>query len=199
MLIGVFTLLKFHPQEILNSSRFNKAMKKLATVILIVSMGVAPVFVFYPKTVEARASHHSLPSAKSAIVIDQKTGKTLFSRSSQTKRAPASTVKLLTALVVLDALQLDSVVRIPSGVVGVQPSRINLRTGEQFYVRDLLKAVLIGSANDAARALAIVTAGSEYQFAQRMNQKASALGALRSNFVTSNGLPAKNQYSTVYD
>lgn len=139
------------------------------------------------------------PTAKSALIIDRTSGEVLFSRSPNIKLAPASTTKILTALVVVDELPLNHIVNVSSQAVGVQPSRINLRAGEQFYVRDLLKALLINSANDAAVALAVAVSGSEWRFAQKMNQKAKSLGALNSNFVHASGLPAENQYSTVSD
>lgn len=168
---------------------------KICLIFLTVSS-----LVFTPKSFsETPIPYHLLPTAKSAIIVEKTTGRVLFERQPNLKLPPASTVKLLTALVVLDRLTLDQVVTVHRSVVGTQPSRINLRAGEQFYVRDLVKAVLISSANDAARALAIAVAGSEWKFASLMNSKAKSLGATNSNFVTASGLPAENQYSTVSD
>ena len=115
------------------------------------------------------------------------------------KRAPASTTKLLTVMVALDHLPLDREVRIPDGMQYIQPSKIGLSTGERFYVRDLVKAALIRSANDAAEALAVLTAGSRSGFAQLMNRKVQSIGASNSRFVNPSGLPASGQYSTAYD
>ncbi len=162
----------------------------------IISLTVALHIIFCSAPAHLHAA--GLPSGKSVLVTDP-AGERLFARATQVKRAPASTIKLLTALVVMDELPLDSVVVVHRSVQGTQPSRINLSGGERFYTRDLLRALLIGSANDAARALAIAAGGSEYAFAKKMNQKAKALGARQSNFITPNGLPAKSQYSTAAD
>lgn len=169
--------------------------------ICVYFLAVAFVFHWYGGSLSARAASSSgaLPKAKSALVIDSASGKVLFSRLSHTKRQPASTVKLMTALVAMDTLPLDDVVTIDASVTRTQPTHIHLRPGERFYVRDLLRAVLINSANDAAKALAVASAGSEWRFVSRMNEKAKALGATHSHFMTPNGLPAENQYSTAYD
>lgn len=137
--------------------------------------------------------------APSAVLLDGRTQKIIYAREPHAKRAPASTTKLLTAMVALDHLSLDKIVQIPGGLENIQPSKIGLHAGERFYVRDLIKAALIKSANDAAEALAILTAGSKAGFAQLMNQKVKSIGANNSHFVNPNGLPASGQYSTAYD
>lgn len=138
-------------------------------------------------------------AAPSVVLLDGQSQRVLFSRDPNSKRAPASTTKLLTAMVVLDHLDLDKIIHVSSAVEGVQPSNIRLRGGERFYVRDLVKALLINSANDAALTLAIATAGSQHSFASLMNQKARSIGAADSRFVHPAGLPAAGQYSTAYD
>lgn len=137
--------------------------------------------------------------APSVVLLDGQSQRVVFSRSPNSKRAPASTTKILTAMVVLDHLDLSQVVQVSSAVEGIQPSKIQLHGGEQFYVRDLMKALLINSANDAALALAIAAAGSQTKFSLWMNQKAHDLGAANSRFVHPAGLPASGQYSTAYD
>ena len=138
-------------------------------------------------------------SATSAILLDSQTNRVIYSKSPNLKRAPASTTKILTAMVVKENISLDKVVSISSRVENVEPTKIFLKGGEKFYVRDLVRAILIKSANDAAEALAIAVSGSRAGFAKLMNQKVKDLGARRSRFVNPNGLPAKNQYSTVSD
>ncbi len=137
--------------------------------------------------------------APSAVLLDGRTQQIIYARAPHTKRAPASTTKLLTVMVALDHLSLDEIVQIPHGMQYIQPSKIGLYTGERFYVRDLVKAALIKSANDAAEALAILTAGSRPAFARLMNQKVQSIGAENSRFVNPSGLPASGQYSTAYD
>ncbi len=153
-------------------------------------------FLFSPALAEAGSI--TLVAA-SAVLLDGQTQQILYARAPHTKRAPASTTKLLTVMVALDHLSLDKIVQIPGGLEYIQPSKIGLHEGELFYVRDLVKAALIKSANDAAVALAILTAGSTSAFAKLMNQKIKSIGASNSHFVNPNGLPASGQYSTAYD
>ena len=137
--------------------------------------------------------------APSAVLLDGRTQQILYAKEPYAKRAPASTTKLLTLMVALDHLSPDKIVQIPGGLEYIQPSKIGLHAGERFYVRDLVKAALIKSANDAAEALAILTAGSRSAFAQLMNRKVKSIGAKDSHYVNPNGLPASDQYSTAYD
>ena len=149
-------------------------------------------------TSSAEAASISL-LAPSAVLLDGATQEIIYARDPYAKRAPASTTKLLTVMVALDHLSLDQIVQIPSGLEYIQPSKIGLHAGERFYVRDLVKAALIKSANDAAEALAILTAGSRSEFSRLMNQKVKSIGGSGSHFVNPNGLPASGQYSTAYD
>lgn len=106
----------------------------------------------------------------------------------------------MTALIVLETLPLDHVVTIGPRPALVQPSMIYLKEGEQYYVRDLLYALLLKSANDAAVALAEAVSGSEAAFARKMNDRAKSLGAKKTHFVNAHGLPSKQeQYSIPYD
>jgi D-alanyl-D-alanine carboxypeptidase len=123
----------------------------------------------------------------------------IFSRNPQMRFHPASTVKLLTALVVLDRMSLDDRVVIKSSAVNVQPTKAGLTKGASYSVRDLLKVLLATSANDAGVALAQAVAGSESDFALLMNKKARAIGAKRSRFTNATGLPDKRQVTTAYD
>lgn len=138
-------------------------------------------------------------TAPSALLLDPGTDRILYSRAPHRKQSPASTAKVMTALVALDALPLDQWVRISSRVEAIAPSKLYLRGGDRLKVRDLIKAVLMKSANDAAAALAIEVAGSEWSFAQKMNEKARQLGAHNTQFTNASGLPADGQYSTAYD
>jgi len=138
-------------------------------------------------------------TASSAVLIDQSSNRILFSKTPNLRRPPASTTKLLTSLVVIRAMDLNKIVTIPASVEKVQPSKIHLRRGERYRVRELLRALLINSANDAAEALALATAGSRPAFAALMNRRARAIGCRGSHFVNPSGLPAKAQYSTASD
>ncbi|HNX69343.1 MAG TPA: peptidoglycan-binding protein [Candidatus Omnitrophota bacterium] len=150
--------------------------------------------VFPPRVAEAASLSLAAPSV---VLLDG--GTVVYAKFPHAKRAPASTTKLVTVMVALDHLPLDRIVTIPPGLEYIQPSKIGLYGGERFYVRDLVKAALVKSANDAAEALAILTAGSRPAFARLMNQKAQSVGAYNSRFVNPAGLPAEGQYSTAFD
>ena len=137
--------------------------------------------------------------AESLIVIDANTGETLAQKYADTRRAVASTQKLLTALVVLDHGNINRRVVIQPEDTRVEPSKLYLKAGDVYSRRQLLKGILIKSANDAAMALARDTAGSVPAFAQLMNRKARQLGAFHSNFINPHGLTASGQYSTARD
>lgn len=138
-------------------------------------------------------------SAPSAILLDGQNHRVLFSKTPHQKRAPASTTKILTAILAVEHLNLNQVITIPAFAESIEPSKIHLRKGERYYVRDLVEATLISSANDAAEVLGWAVAGSQSKFSTMMTQKAHAIGAKRSRFVRGSGLPAKGQYSTAYD
>jgi serine-type D-Ala-D-Ala carboxypeptidase (penicillin-binding protein 5/6) len=143
----------------------------------------------------------SAPSirASSYLLIDARTGRPLVGRSADVVRSVASTQKLLTALVVLDAGSLDKKVTVQSTDTQVEPTKLGLRAGETYTRRTLLYAFLIKSANDIGKVLARDVAGSQGAFAERMNAKARALGMRASYFVNPHGLTAPGQRSTARD
>jgi D-alanyl-D-alanine carboxypeptidase (penicillin-binding protein 5/6) len=136
--------------------------------------------------------------AQSAVMIDARTGDVLFQKNADQRRVPASTQKLLTALIIARHTNLDQVVTVPPEATRVSPTKLGLRAGERYTRRALLEAFIVKSSNDAAATLAIDYAGSEEAFAAKMNQYAWQLGARSSHFVNSHGLPAE-QYSTARD
>ncbi len=136
--------------------------------------------------------------AKSAILIDADTGRTLFQKNADATRQVASTQKLLTALLVAEGGNLDAPVVIQLGDTLVEPTKAGFRAGQVYPRRQLLTALLVHSCNDAAVALARDQAGSVTAFADLMNSRAAALGARSSHFVNPNGLPA-SQFSTARD
>lgn len=138
-------------------------------------------------------------TAPSAIIVEPFSQKIIYSRAPHRRQSPASTVKIMTALVALDHLPLDQWVTVSPNVEPIEASKLYLKAGDRLRVRDLLKAVLMKSANDAAATLAIAVAGSERAFGELMTEKARSLGAVNTRFVNSTGLPTEGQYSTVYD
>lgn len=137
--------------------------------------------------------------AASYLLLDARTGQHLAGRSFETARGVASTQKLVTALVVLDAGNLDKKVRVQASDVAVEPTRLGIRPGEVYTRRELLYAFLVKSANDVANVLARDNAGSISAFADKMNAKVRALGCSNSHFKNPHGLTVGGQYSTARD
>jgi D-alanyl-D-alanine carboxypeptidase (penicillin-binding protein 5/6) len=137
--------------------------------------------------------------ASSYILIDARNGSVLAARNADTVRGVASTQKLLTALVVAEAGDLDKTVRIAASDVQVEPSKLGVKPGEVYTRRQLLYAFLIKSSNDVANVLARDNAGSIGAFCAKMNAKARSVGATQSCFCNPHGLTARGQYSSARD
>jgi D-alanyl-D-alanine carboxypeptidase (penicillin-binding protein 5/6) len=138
-------------------------------------------------------------TAKSAILFDANTGRVILKKNENEKRPVASTQKLLTAYIVANAGDLSQMVTIKEADTNVEPTKLYVRPGQKYSREQLLRALLIKSPNDVARALARDNAGSLPDFADRMNSTMRALGGYSSNFVNPNGLPADDQYSCARD
>ncbi len=138
-------------------------------------------------------------TARAAIVVDKETEQVMFARNPNMPLPPASTTKLLTAVVAMKSGRLDRNVKVSKHASSMQPSKIFLQPGWTMNMRDLVYAMLLKSANDASVVVAEGLAGSVQSFSRRMNTTAKSLGARRSNFVNPNGLPAKGHYSTAAD
>ncbi len=137
-------------------------------------------------------------SARSALIVDGQ-GKILYERNANQRLPNASTTKVLTAMVVIDNAALEDVVTVSHAASKAPPSRLGFAPGERYTVLELLYALLLESANDAAVALAEHVAGSQERFAKLLNQKARSLGATNTHFVTPNGLHSPGHYTTARD
>lgn len=138
-------------------------------------------------------------TAASALLMDADTGAILFARSHRDQRPPASTTKIMTALLVLEEGQLDDRVVITDRAAGIRGTGLGLRRGQQLTLRDLLWAILLKSANDAALAAAEHVGGSEERFVARMNAKAASLGMEGTHFANPHGLDEPDHFSTAND
>ena len=136
--------------------------------------------------------------ATTAIAVDATTGRQLYGKQEDRKIYPASTTKVLTALLVLENLDLDQEVEVSRNAI-VGESSIYLEEGEVITIRDLLHGLLLKSGNDAAVALAEAVAGSVKEFAVMMNERAAELGCVNSNFKNPHGLPNEEHYTTAQD
>jgi len=137
--------------------------------------------------------------AESAATIDSFTGEFLFLKNENAPQYPASSTKILTALLVIEAGDLDKVVTVDLSDTKVEPSSLELKPGEQYTRRQLLFGLMLKSANDVAKALARDNADSVEAFAEKMNRRAVELGATNSHFVNPNGLHNPDHYTTAHD
>lgn len=137
--------------------------------------------------------------AESVLVVDMATNRNLYAKNADQKRAVASTQKIITALCILDAGNLDKVVTISAHDANCEPTKLYLKPGEQYTRRELLKVLMVKSANDVSRALARDVAGSVENFAVLMNRKCQQLGMRNSHFKNPHGLTEPGQYSTARD
>ncbi|MEI8230132.1 MAG: serine hydrolase [Candidatus Peregrinibacteria bacterium] len=138
-------------------------------------------------------------SASGAIVIDLKTGQTLFSLQGNVERPMASLTKLMTALLIVEHHDLDTWVPVPQTIAQTKGSLAYLAPGEEYRAGDLLSALLIPSANDAAVTLARFHSGTESTFVEEMNARAKALGLTSTQYANPSGLDDPRQWSTPRD
>ena len=135
-------------------------------------------------------------SARSALLLDGDTGQILWEKNARERSLIASTTKIMTALVALEHLDLDTVVEVPPEAVGIEGSSMYLTAGERLTVRDLLYGMMLRSGNDAAAALAVTVSGSQAKFAAEMNRKAEELGLRDIHFANPHGLDSEENYAT---
>lgn len=170
------------------------------------SSGNAPRSMQVPPPVSAPVRVAAVPLtapprvfAESAIVVDIESGRVLYAKNADERRAVASTQKILTAMCVIDAGNIDRNITISASDGRVEPTKLWLSPGEVYTRRELTRVLMVSSANDVARTLARDAAGSQEAFAAMMNRKAASLGMRNSNFKNPHGLTEDGQYSTARD
>lgn len=137
--------------------------------------------------------------AVSACLIDADDNGVLYGKDEDKIMHPASTTKIMTAILALESGKLDEPLVITPEAVNTEPSSLGLRLGDKITLREALTGMMIVSGNDAAVAVAQTVAGSVPAFAKMMNDKARELGALNTHFVNPHGLTAQGHYSTAHD
>ena len=141
-------------------------------------------------------------NSSSCLLMDVKTGKIIYAKNAYEKMYPASTTKLMTAILTLENCKLTDTAIVSHNAIYSIPvgySHASLKEDEELTIEQLLNVLLIPSANDAAIVLAEHISGSVEEFSKLMNEKAKSLGCLNTNFVNPNGIQNKNHYSTAYD
>ena len=138
-------------------------------------------------------------SAQSAVLIDADSGQILYGKQENERLPMASTTKIMTALCAVELSDVTDVITVSPAAVGVEGSSVYLYEGEQLTLGQLLYALLLESANDAAVAIAIGVAGSVEEFVAYMNQKAEELRLQDTHFENPHGLDAEEHYTTAYD
>lgn len=138
-------------------------------------------------------------SAESAIVIDAETGKVLWEKDADTPRFPASTTKILTALLLIENTKPDDIITAPADIEKVTEASMHLKPGEKITAGDMLYALMLRSANDGCVAVAVHISGSVEKFVELMNKRAKELGCTNSNFHNPNGLNDDLHTTTAHD
>ncbi|SEP37466.1 D-alanyl-D-alanine carboxypeptidase family protein [Propionispora vibrioides] len=159
---------------------------------------LALVLLLYPAAGAAAAAVPDI-KANAAILMDAKTGQVLYNKNMNKRGAPASTTKILTAILAIESGRLDEMTKVSVKASSTPGSSMHLYPGQLISLRELVTGLLLRSGNDAAVAIAEYLAGSSEAFVDLMNQKAAALGALHSHFCNPNGLSAAGHYSTAFD
>ena len=153
---------------------------------------------------EVKEDNSLASNAKSAILIEATTGDIIYEKNSHEKLAPASMTKMMSMILILEAIEnnvvkWDDIITISENASGMGGSQILLETNEKMSVKDLFKGVAVASGNDAVVALAEATYGSVDEFVKKMNEKAKSLGLMDTNFKNVHGLDVENHYSSAYD
>ncbi len=138
-------------------------------------------------------------AARGAIVIDAATGAPLYEKNAEEAQYPASTTKIMTALLVIEAGDLDRLMEVADEDSKVGESSLEIKPGEQFTRRDALYGLMLKSANDVAHALGRDNAGSMEAFAEKMTRRAEELGARNTHFMNPHGLHHKHHYTSPHD
>lgn len=166
-------------------------MKKILCIMALIALALVPGLLAAPvkPAINARAS----------ILIDAASGRPIYSKNAWAIMAPASTTKIMTAVLALEKLPLDRAVTIRSSAASQEGTSMGLKNQEQRTVRELLYGLMLESGNDAAAALAEAVSGSEEKFAVLMTEKARAIGMKNTVFKNASGLPEIGHYTTAYD
>ncbi|MFH2012718.1 MAG: D-alanyl-D-alanine carboxypeptidase [Pseudomonadota bacterium] len=166
-----------------------------------VIIGIWALFLllFFQSESNPQTSPDNIVTAKAAFLMDADTGAILYEKNPDLPLPPASTTKVMTAIVALEETSPDAFIKVSKDATLVPPCKIGLRSGERWQIEDLIFSILLNSANDASVVLAKGTAGSVQEFTRLMNLKAKEAGAYNTHFVNPHGLDQRDHYATVRD
>jgi D-alanyl-D-alanine carboxypeptidase (penicillin-binding protein 5/6) len=178
-------------------SKINYKPWKIKFYLIIISI----LILYAPAAKAAVSDSIAVPdvTAEAAVLLDAGSGQVLFEKNARQRRPPASTTKIMTALLALEGGDLHQDVTVSPWAASVGEASLDLRAGEQLTLEDLIYGALLESGNDACVAIAEHIAGTEPNFVMLMNQKAKLLGAEDTSFKNTNGLPAEGHYTTAKD
>ena len=168
----------------------------------IISILLTIILLFLPILSFSDNSQSPQITAGSAILIDSSSGKVLYEKNANQKMYPASTTKILTAILALESCKLSDKISVSYDAIKTIPSGYSiapLQAGEEFTLEQLLKVMLVHSANDAANVIAFYMDGSIEAFADRMNAKLQELGLNDTHFTNPSGMHDSNHYTTAHD
>ena len=174
-------------------------MKK---IIISLILFLIPIYIYASETVSNETALAT--NAKSAVTLEQSTGRILYDKNSHERIAPASMTKMMSLLLIMEKIDSGKIkmtdkVSISKNASSMGGSQILLEEGEEMSVEDLIKGIAIASGNDAVVAMAEFVAGTEEEFVKLMNKKARELGLNDTNFENCHGLDTENHYSSAYD
>ena len=159
---------------------------------------------FFIPSIKVKASDTLLQNAKSGLLMEVSTGKIIYEKNIHEKVSVASMTKMMGMILVMEAIEdgkikLDDMVVVSKNASGMGGSQIWLEEGEKISVLDLIKGIMMASANDGIVAIGEYIGGTEKNFVKMMNEKAKSLNLKNTNFVNPTGLDEENHYSTAYD
>jgi len=189
---------KSRPRPVLSIVRHPGLLRVIA---MHMAAGAAIVFVVFISNPPVEPVEISV-NADSAIIVDIGNGDVLFEKNADKRLQPASTVKVMTAVLALENKPGNAVIIPTDSVKKVEPTNIGLKPGIRYMLKDLISSILIKSANDSAVAIAEGVSGTEAGFVKLMNDKAQKIGMANTHFTSASGLPSNprsEQYTTSRD
>lgn len=172
----------------------SKLTRRIACLLLL-----SLLLVHLTPTASAKEAHPIRTDATAAVLIEAESGDVIWAQNAQQSLPMASTTKIMTALVALETASPEQMICVDPAAVGAEGSSVYLAAGEELTLEQLLYALLLESANDAALAIAIGLCGSVEAFADRMNQRATEMGLQNTHFVNPHGLDDKAHYTTAHE